>query len=58
MRLTPEEVLHEFTRDIEAAGIDTVADDWPDLLMTYKHAKECLWEPLPTEYYKAWGKQD
>lgn len=33
------DVVREFINDCEAAGLDHVAADWPDLIVTYKHAK-------------------
>ena len=35
-------VLREFMCDIEAAGLDEVREDWPDLLITYEMAKHVL----------------
>jgi hypothetical protein len=47
------EALVEFCRDIEAAGIKYIVeeDSWPDLLSTYRKAKEVLGESIP---HKDW----
>ncbi|MCE9553861.1 MAG: hypothetical protein K8T91_10875 [Planctomycetes bacterium] len=39
-------ILQEFCRDVEAAGRDQVAEDWPDLVITYDRAKEALSHPV------------
>lgn len=33
------EVLQEFIQDVNVVGIDSVAKDWPDLLVTYRKAQ-------------------
>ncbi len=38
-------VLHEFVADIEATGTEATRRDWPDLLVTYEHAKAALAKP-------------
>lgn len=35
-------VLEEFVEDIEAVGLDQLREEWPDLEVTYIHAKEAL----------------
>ena len=42
MYLTPEAVLKEFIDDVDAVGLDYVAEDWPDIAITYAHAKTAL----------------
>jgi hypothetical protein len=34
--------LKEFVGDVEAAGLDVVWTDWPDIVVTYRKAKEIL----------------
>jgi hypothetical protein len=41
-RPTPTEVLREFIEDVEAVGEEHVATEWPDLVETYRKAKEAL----------------
>lgn len=36
------DVLREFVRDVEAVGIESVEDEWPDILVTYRKAKRVL----------------
>ncbi len=38
------EVLREFVADIEAVGVKQTAEDWPDLVITYRKAKKALAE--------------
>jgi len=40
----PNEIdtLKEFVADVEAVGVDSVQEDWPDLVVTYEHAKNAL----------------
>ncbi|MCE9554680.1 MAG: hypothetical protein K8T91_15090 [Planctomycetes bacterium] len=40
------DMLSEFCRDVEAAGRDQVAEDWPDLVITYDWAKAALSRPV------------
>lgn len=35
-------VLRELVKDIEVAGVGMVDRDWPDLSVTYRHAREAL----------------
>jgi len=41
--------LREFCNDIEAAGIENLRSDWPDLLVTYEHAKHAMGEKHESE---------
>ena len=34
--------LGEFTQDVEAVGVENVAEDWPDLVATYHRAKAII----------------
>ena len=34
--------LREFVQDVEAVGLDYTAEDWPDIAVTYAHAKTAL----------------
>ncbi len=34
--------LAEFIRDIEAVGVETVREDWPDLVVTYEKARRAV----------------
>lgn len=36
------EVLEEFVNDIDAAGLATAEETWPDLVITYESAKDVL----------------
>ena len=36
------EVVREFVSDIEQVGLDQTQEDWPDLVVTYEHAKNAL----------------
>lgn len=36
------EVLKEFCSDVRAAGPKTVLQEWPDLHVTYEHAKAVI----------------
>lgn len=38
----PLAILREFTADVEAVGIKSVARDWPDLAITYRKAKAAV----------------
>ena len=42
MYLTPANVLKEFIDDVDAVGLAYVAEDWPDIAITYAHAKTAL----------------
>lgn len=44
--MTVEDVLREFMSDIEDVGLDHTREEWPDLLVTYKHAREALGLPF------------
>jgi hypothetical protein len=39
---TPGKVLAEFISDVEAVGIETVMQEWPDLAATYAKARDVL----------------
>jgi hypothetical protein len=39
-------ILREFIRDVEAAGVETIRREWPDLAITYEKAKAAM---LPTQ---------
>jgi hypothetical protein len=41
---TPGKVLAEFISDVEAVGIETVKQEWPDLAATYAKARATLAE--------------
>ena len=41
---TPDKVLAEFISDVEAIGIETVKQEWPDLAATYVKARATLAE--------------
>jgi hypothetical protein len=41
---TPGKVLAEFIRDVEAVGIETVKQEWPDLAATFAKARVALAE--------------
>jgi len=41
---TPDKVLAEFISDVEAVGIETVKQEWPDLAATYAKARAMLAE--------------
>jgi len=43
------DVLTEFVTDVEAVGLDTLQCDWPDLAVTYAHAKAILAEARPPQ---------
>lgn len=45
----PLGVLEEFVSDVDAAGVGRTAEDWPDLIVTYRHAKAVLAkiDPVP-----------
>ena len=38
----PLKVLAEFVVDIEAVGLETIGQDWPDLVVTYEKARAAL----------------
>lgn len=40
--MTAEDVLRELIADVKAVGSRYVAEDWPDLFETYRHAKAVL----------------
>lgn len=44
--MTTEGVLREFMRDIEAVGIRHVREEWPDLAITYRHARKVFGLPV------------
>lgn len=49
--MTPHEIVVEFVTDLEAAyrdDMDALKEEWPDLHVTYIHAKEYLadWEAI------------
>ena len=35
-----DDILREFMEDVEAVGIESVREDWPDLAITYRHARK------------------
>lgn len=35
-------ILEEFIEDVENRGLETIGEDWPELLITYYHAIEVL----------------
>lgn len=39
---SPVTLLAEFVADIDAVGVDTVQQDWPDLVVTYEKARAAL----------------
>ena len=39
---TAAKVLAAFIADIEAVGVETVRQDWPDLIVTYERARAAL----------------
>lgn len=52
---TAVKVLREFVADIEAVGTEFTQRDWPDLMETYRHAKEALANPPAAT--KGWREQ-
>jgi hypothetical protein len=40
----PGKVLAEFISDVEAVGIETVKQEWPDLAATFAKARDTLAE--------------
>ena len=36
------EALQEFIQDVEAVGVEQAANDWPDMVITYRKARAAI----------------